>query len=725
MQHGPWRSGERLARFAFVLEQFLGRAGFDRAPWLAVGLAAGVTAWFGLPLRAYWLGWIGGALAVAVLSTWTMARDGRFPFLRQAFISMGMVLALGCALPWVKSELTGTRPIAQPLTGQFRGLVLERQAQPAQDRVRFLLLIRPAEKEAAIRVRVSVKAGYDAQGAVEGAVVRAKLRLMPPSPPMVPGGYDAARAAWFGGLAATGSAYGPLEVEQPAPAMTGLAALRHRLADHVRASVGGSAGGMAAAFASGDRGGIAPADEDAMRDSGLTHLLSVSGLHVSAVVGGAYWLAMRLLGLWPWLVLRVRLPLLASGCGGAVAVFYTALTGAEVPTLRSCIGALLVLAAVALGRQPLSLRLLAMAAVAVMLLWPEAVVGPSFQMSFGSVLAIIALHEAAPVRAFLSAREEPVWQRWLRQGAMLLLTGVVIELALMPASLFHFHRAGLYGALANLVAIPLTTVVTMPLIALALLLDAFGWGAPAWWLCGQSLDALLALARCVAGQAGAVSMLPAMSGLAYAACVAGLLWLALWHGRVRLLGLVPALAAMLSLAFVTPPDVLISADGRDVGLVEQGGRQLVMLRYRPPQKDRADFATSAMAENLGLDPLAPGVVVPLAAWPGAQCNDAFCRVGVQRAGRTYWLLLARGKAMGDSAAMQAACAAADVVVVQGRIDGECHPRLLRADETMLYRSGGLALDLADGHLQAVGWQLGQHPWWRRPTWRGEGIMPSR
>jgi competence protein ComEC len=462
-----------------------------------------------------------------------------------------------------------------------------------------------------------------------------------------------------------------------------------------------------------------------MRDSGLTHLLSVSGLHVSAVVGGAYWLAMRLLGLWPWLVLRVRLPLLASGCGGAVAVFYTALTGAEVPTLRSCIGALLVLAAVALGRQPLSLRLLAMAAVAVMLLWPEAVVGPSFQMSFGSVLAIIALHEAAPVRAFLSAREEPVWQRWLRQGAMLLLTGVVIELALMPASLFHFHRAGLYGALANLVAIPLTTVVTMPLIALALLLDAFGWGAPAWWLCGQSLDALLALARCVAGQAGAVSMLPAMSGLAYAACVAGLLWLALWHGRVRLLGLVPALAAMLSLAFVTPPDVLISADGRDVGLVEQGGRQLVMLRYRPPQKDRADFATSAMAENLGLDPLAPGVVVPLAAWPEAQCNDAFCRVGMQRAGRTYWLLLARGKAMGDSAAMQAACAAADVVVVQGRIDDECHPRLLRADETMLYRSGGLALDLADGHLQAVGWQLGQHPWWRRPTWRGEGIMPSR
>src|SRR5690606_27391441 len=208
----------------------------------------------------------------------------------------------------------------------------------------------------------------------------------------------------------------------------------------------------------------------------------ISGLHVSAVIAAAYLLAVKLLALWPWLALRVRLPLVAAGVAALAGVAYTLLTGAEVPTVRSCVGAVLVLIALALGREPLSLRMVAVGAIFVLLLWPEALVGPSFQMSFAAVIAIVALHGAAPVRAFLAPREEG-WPVWIaRRVAMLLMTGVVIEIALMPIVLFHFHRAGLYGALANVVAIPLVTFVSMPLIALALLLDVVGGGAPVWWL---------------------------------------------------------------------------------------------------------------------------------------------------------------------------------------------------------------------------------------------------
>ena len=128
-----------------------------------------------------------------------------------------------------------------------------------------------------------------------------------------------------------------------------------------------------------------------MRDAGLTHLLSISGLHVSAVIACVYLLALRLLALWPWLTLRIRLPLVAAACGAGAGIGYTLLTGAEVPTVRSCLGSLLVLGALALGREPLSLRMVAAAAFAVMLLWPEAVVSPGFQMSFAAVVAIVAL----------------------------------------------------------------------------------------------------------------------------------------------------------------------------------------------------------------------------------------------------------------------------------------------------------------------------------------------
>jgi competence protein ComEC len=338
---------------------------------------------------------------------------------------------------------------------------------------------------------------------------------------MLPGGYDFARSAWFEGLAATGSVQGDIEILRPGEGGAPLASLQRRLSEHVRAQLSGSSGAIAAAFASGDRGAIASADEDAMRDAGLTHLLSISGLHVSAVIGAAYVLAISLLALWPWLALRVRLPLLAAGAGALAGIGYTLLTGAEVPTVRSCIGALLVLAALALGREPLSLRMLAVGAIAVLLLWPESLVGPSFQMSFAAVLAIVALHGSAPIRAFLAPREEGMLARGGRHLSMLLLTGVVIELALMPIVLFHFHKAGIYGALANVIAIPLVTFVSMPLIALALVLDLIGAGAPAWWLAGKSLDLLLAIAHFTAAQPGAVKLMPQMSGVTFALLLGG------------------------------------------------------------------------------------------------------------------------------------------------------------------------------------------------------------
>ena len=205
-------------------------------------------------------------------------------------------------------------------------VVLERIEQPADDRIRLVLATRE-QTGRAIKVRVNVPLGQDSPALREGALVRLKARLMPPAPPMLPGGYDFARAAWFEGYAATGSAQGPITVIAPATGEPLLAPLQRRLSDHVRRQLGGSPGAIAAAFASGDRGSISDADEQAMRDAGLTHLLSISGLHVSAVIAGAYFLAITLLALWPLLTLRVRLPLVAAGIGALAGIGYTLLTG--------------------------------------------------------------------------------------------------------------------------------------------------------------------------------------------------------------------------------------------------------------------------------------------------------------------------------------------------------------------------------------------------------------
>lgn len=703
LQHGHWRNRDHLASGLKRIERFLEESGFDRAPWLVVALAAGIAGWFVLPGPAAWLSLILCGAAMAMTATWLRRITCDFPFLCQSLAAIALMASAGCALAWSKSAMVGTAGIDRPVVATIEGRVLAREERPAEDRVRLLLAVREPGGTRAIRIRLNVAGADDVAGLGEGALVRVKARLIPPAPPMLPGGYDFARTAWFSGLAATGSALDRVVVVEPGSDQGLVPRCQRALSAHVRANLSGSPGAIAAAFASGDRGAIAVADEDAMRDAGLTHLLSISGLHVSAVIAAAYLIALRLLGLLPWLALRVRLPLVAASCGALAGIGYTLLTGAEVPTIRSCIGAVLVLLALVLGREPLSMRMVAVAAALVLVFWPEALVGPSFQMSFAAVVAIVALHGAAPIRALFAVREEPLWAKLLRQIGSLLLTGVVIELALMPIGLFHFHRAGLYGAVANVIAIPLTTVASMPLIALALLLDLAGAGEPFWWLAGKSLEALLGLAHWTAAMPGAVTAMPAMGEGAFSLFLIGGFWLALWTGPVRLWGLVPAALGVVMLGLLRPPDILISGDGHHVGITGEAGENLLVLR-----DSRSGFARENLTELAGMN----GETVTLDGWPGASCNADFCTVVLDRGGRHWPVLLARGKDLIAERELAAACERTAIVISERRLPASCRPRWLKIDRTLLRHTGGLSIDLDAGKVRTVARQQGQHGWWQ-------------
>jgi competence protein ComEC len=702
LQQPPWRKRVRLSSVADAVEAFLARAGFDRGPWLAIALAAGNAAWFVLPDAGWWVAACAAGLMLSLggLALWRGV--GTRVNLLVACVGLGLLFAAGLVLVWIRSELVGARPIDRADSMVLAGRVLERIEQPADQRVRLVLAARD-RAGTPIKIRVNVPLAADEPRLREGAVVRLKARLMPPAPPMLPGGYDFARAAWFEGYAATGSVQGPVKVLKPAAGAPLLAPLQRRLSEHVRHQLAGTSGAIAAAFASGDRGAIPDADEQAMRDAGLTHLLSISGLHVSAVIAGAYGLSIILLALWPWLALRVRLPLVAAAVAALAGIGYTLLTGAEVPTVRSCVGAVLVLGALALGREPLSLRMIAVAAVFVLLLWPESVIGPSFQMSFAAVIAIVALHAAAPVRGFLAPREEAWPVRLARRATMLLLTGFAIEIALMPIVLFHFHRAGIYGAFANVIAIPLVTFVSMPLIALALILDLVGLGAPAWWLAGRSLDLLLAIAHVAAAQPGAVRLMPQMGWGTFALFVGGGLWLALWRGKARLWGLAPVALATALLLATPAPDLLIAGDGRNVGIAAADGR-LLLLR-----DTRSEFTRDNFKELAGVE----AEPVSLASWPGAECNRDLCTITLHRGGRDWRLLMSRSDYLIDAAPLAAACARADIVVSDRWLPRTCTPRVLKADGRKLARTGGLSVVLGTQlSIATVASGQGNHGWRR-------------
>ena len=705
LQHKEWRKLPDLSSVFAAAERFLAESQFELGPWLVAGFAAGIAIWFAAANAWQWLAVIALGLAFALGAAALLHTEGRFPYFRRSAMLAGLAMALGCGFVWSKSALVGTAPLARSSVPWPTGRLIMREEQPAQQRVRLRLAIREPVTGRAVLVRVNLDSKDDRPDLIEGAVVRLRARLMPPAPPMLPGGYDFARAAWFSGIAPTGTVLGPVSVVSPGNQDSLLRRLQRSLSHHVRENLTGSPGALAAAFASGDRGAIAPQDEDAMRDAGLTHLLSISGLHVSAVIAGAYFVALRLLALFPWLALRVRVPILAAGAGALAGIGYTLLTGAEVPTIRSCIAAVLVMLALVLGREPLSMRMIAVGALLVLLVWPEAVVSPGFQMSFASVIAIVALHSTAAMRAYGARREEPLWARWRRELAMLLLTGLVVELSLMPIGLYHFHRAGIYGAAANVIAIPLTTLASMPLIALALVFDVVGAGAPFWWLAGKSLELLLGLAHWTAAMPGAVTMMPAMGEGAFALFVLGGMWLALWRGRMRLLGLVPALLGLTLLAQVRAPDLLVSGDGRHVGITGEAAGELLVLRAT-----RSDYTRENLTETAGM----VGELRLLDEWPGARCNPDFCAISLRRGGRDWQILMARGTALVSERALAAACERADIVISERYLPRSCHPRWLRADRDLLLRSGGLTVDLTKQRIETVAEGEGEHGWWSPP-----------
>ncbi|WP_026149801.1 ComEC/Rec2 family competence protein [Sphingobium xenophagum] len=673
--------------------------------WVPIALGAGIAAWFLLPDRAGWLAFCCGALALACLGS--LLPDGAR--LRRMIVAGGMLACIGCALIWGKAVLLGQPPLARAVFTMVTGEVMAVRAVPAQQMVRTML--RPVDAPGLpATIRVNIAEADVPAGLGEGAVIRFRVRLMPPAPPSVPGGYDFAARAYFQGIGATGKALKPIDVLRPSTAPP---PLRARLFAHIREQVDGPAQGIAVALATGDQGAIAEADAEAMRRSGLAHLLSISGLHVTALIGAVIFLLTRVMALSQRAALDWPLMLIAAGGGALAGIGYTLLTGAEVPTLRSCIAALLVLGGLALGRDAITLRLVAVGALIVLVLWPEAMTGPSFQMSFAAVTALVALAEHPRFRALTSARDEGWARRAGRVLAAMLMTGIVVELVLMPIALFHFHKAGMLGAFANLVAIPLTTFVVMPLEALALLFDLVGLGALFWWMTAQTLNLLLLIAHGVAASPMATMLTPAVPSWLFALMIGGLLWCLLWRSGWRWLGLGPVAIGVTGVLLLSPPDILVTSDGRHVAVrTSTGGMALL-------RAGAGDYVRDTLAESAGYD----GPIEAMADLRQARCSTDLCAVGMQAGGRRWHVLATRSDMLVERALFSQECAAADIVIADRALPRWCRPRWLKIDRRMLARTGGIAIDLDDARVSTVRMAGDAHPWIvaprprRSPSWR--------
>jgi competence protein ComEC len=703
-QSGTWR--ERAAQ---ALRDALD-AQSERWPlWTPVAFGAGCALYLGLPREPLgWPLWLG---AVVLAASAIFARRRAWP--KAAAIVLTLLACCGAGLATAK--LREVRAAAPVVPAGMRPTVVEGWVvdvlSPSERGTRVLVApVRVAGLKSdatPVRIRLTLP---DAPPP-PGAPVRVLALLNPPPQPAAPGAYDFARDAWFRSVGAVGFALGALEpaLLPEAPARLrwemGVNAVRWNLASRVAAHAGPEAGGMAAAMTTGHEAWMNQDDYQAMRDSGLAHLISISGVHM-AIVGGFVFFAFRLgVAVWPWLALRVPGKKLAAVAGLLAVGAYLVISGAPPPAERSAVTAAVAFGAILLDRRAITFNALAVAAFVVLLLRPESVAQPGFQMSFAATAGLVALAEAWPRRAAEISAPWPivVFQRvraWVVAGAAV---SLVAGLATGALAIQHFNRVAVYGLLGNLLESPISTFVTMPALALGALLEPAGLGGPFIAVAGWGVRSTLAIARWIAGLPGAVTFVSSAPQAALVVSMLGVLFVCLWKGRGRWLGVPLALAVYLW-PRPAPPDVWIAPEGAAAAV--RSGTEAVLLR---PEVQA--FASDLWVRRRGLGPGADPQAETRARF---DCDRSACRPRPGAPGprvAAWW-----GRTAPNGERLAELCEGADLVTVRATVSAlppACSGKLV-LDGVDHARNGAVELWRRDGRWLALRSAdvRGERPWTR-------------
>ncbi|HET7257792.1 MAG TPA: ComEC/Rec2 family competence protein [Xanthobacteraceae bacterium] len=681
-------------------------------PWLAIAFGCGIAIYFAIDREP--APWAAGLLLAAAVAATVLARHRPLAFP----LALGAAaLAAGLATATVKRAIIAHPVLVAPIWNvEIAGFVESREERERADRivVRVERMAGPRVGEALERVRVSVRKGT---APAVGAFVEFKARLSPPLEPLRPGGYDFAREMYFNRIGASGFVLGRIRVaETPhAPSIRlryamVLDGMREAIDQRIRAVLPGDKGAIASAVITGKRDAISPPVNEAMYVSGLAHVLSISGYHMAVVAGIIFFALRAVFALLPAFSNRHPIKKWAALAALGAAAFYLVLSGAEVATQRSFIMIAIVLIGIMVDRPTLTFRTLTVAAFVVLLLAPEAIVHPSFQMSFAATLALVAGYQhglpwmSGGGRTRLAAKIA-LWGG--REIAGLLLVSLLAGTATIPFIAYHFHRISPYGVIANLIAMPAVSVWVMPagifgVMSMPLGLDGFWWG-----LMGHGIDWMISIAQWVTSFPGALGRVAAFGTGPLLLCSAGLVVLCLLKTPLRFIGAFLIGGAVVLMVRTPQPDVMIAADGSAVAVRGEGGRLAMVKSGSDVFAWREWLAADADARNPKDPTLGEGI----------RCDGQGC---VARLRDGAFVAIPK-----TIAAFEEDCRRA-VLVVTGR-DAPPGCGTLVIDRQVWRRSGAITLQRrGDGFEMTPSRPPGyDRPWARAATEAGDAPEPGR
>ena len=575
--------------------------------------------------------------------------------------------------------------------------------------------VAPAIKQKPLpqRIRLSTKSGADRLAALlPGDRVRLTAVLRPPPPPTMPGAFDFQRRAWFMGIGAYGFILGEIQALPP-PAQTPelaqriirrIETTRLSISKRVHAHADNDGGAVAAALLTGHRSYIRKEVLGIMRDAGIAHLLAISGLHIGLVAGIVFAAVRLVAAAVPYIGLRLNGKKAAAMLAIPAAFSYAVLAGLTVPTERAFLMTGLMLAGVLIDRRALSMRNVCWAASVILLLRPESLTGPGFQMSFAAVTALIAAYSQIGERRRAQGRERP---RGLtgRAGRYLLgvaLTTLIASTATAPFAIYHFQHAAAFGLIANAVAVPLAALWVMPAGVATLLAMPLGLEAGPLWVMCSGIELILSSARYLAALPGATVDVAAPP--LWSLCTVALagLWMALWRSRWRLYAVPFLLLGLCGPAFARQPDIIIDGEARMVAVLHERTAYLTSsgraARFELENwQKRAGQTEKPHAWRRSADRVQGR----------ARCDAEGCTVAL--GGRLVAISL-------NEATLEDDCRKSWMLVATIPVRADCHPPWGIVDRFDLWRYGTHAITFTKNgpEIRTVNGERGRRPWVIQP-----------
>jgi len=524
---GRLGSGAGAPRLFRAVADCFAAEGDRRLLWVPVIFGTGIALYFAVTFEPPL--WPAVAAATAGLGLAFLLR--RYPAWCEAALAF-MALAAGLALMCETAHEHQT-PMLQrhvgpvTVTGRVSDIDLVEKGWRIIVETDPLPGLEASEQPRRLRVHISAKSDE----LVPGDRVSFKAMLYPVPAQVLPGGRDFQRELYFAGIGGVGYSLGAArKIAGPQDAGEGgwreeVRRLRTEMSRRIVAVLPGSTGGVASALITGKRGAISEEDKQAFRDSGLSHLLAIAGLHLGLVGAFVFFAVRGALALFPAIALRYPIKKIAAGVALLALTCYLLISGAAIPTERAFVMNGIAFAAIMIDRLRISMRVCAIAALAVLVMDPASLVGVSFQMSFGAVVALIAVYETFGERLGRLLHNRSLGGQIIGYCGGVVLMTVIATVGTAPFAIYHFHHLALYSPLANIVAVPLSALWTLPWGVLACLLMPFGLERLALVPMGWGIDATIWIARHVSALPGDVWATPRLPLAGLLAIALGGLWL--------------------------------------------------------------------------------------------------------------------------------------------------------------------------------------------------------